>query len=137
MPIVTRQILTPEEGLRLSLTGKAELTVLSANDPVFNAPLCQLSFSAGARTFWQCASGGRIFLTLEGRGVIEQSGGIITALTPKTVVRVHPGRWHWIGAAEDTPLTVLSMLTNLPNNLLVYGEEVTEEAYLMALRREA
>ena len=63
MPIVTRQILTPEEGLRLSLTGKAELTVLSANDPVFNAPLCQLSFSAGARTFWQCASGGRIFST--------------------------------------------------------------------------
>lgn len=136
MSFATRYALTPEEGFRLNLTGQAQLTVLSENDAVFNAPLCQLHFNEGARTFWQCASGGRIFLTLEGRGVIEQSSGIITALTPKTVVRVHPGLWHWLGAAEDTPLTVLSMLTNLPNNLVEYGEEVTEAAYFSALRSE-
>ena len=134
MPFATRHALSPEEGFKLHLTGQAELTVLSANDAVFNSPLCQLHFGERARTFWQCASGGRILLILEGRGIIEQSGGLITRLAPKAVVRVHPGRWHWLGALADTPLTVLSMLTNLPNNLVEYGEEVTENAYLTALR---
>ena len=49
-------------------TGTSYLTMLSENDGTFNAPIGNVTFEPGARTFWHKHSGGQILLVLAGEG---------------------------------------------------------------------
>lgn len=110
-------------------TGQTYLTMLSANDPVFNAPIGNVTFEPGARTNWHKHSGGQILLVTGGTGRYQERGGNIRILNKGDVVRIAPDMEHWHGAAPDSWFTHISIETNMPNNTVTWLEPVTNDRY--------
>lgn len=110
-------------------TGASYLTMLSENDPVFNAPIGNVTFEAGARTFWHKHTGGQILLVLSGRGIYQERGKAARIIQKGDVVRIDPDVEHWHGACAVSPMTHVSIETNVPNNAATWLEPVTEEDY--------
>ncbi len=110
-------------------TGQTYLTMLSANDTVFNAPIGNVTFEPGARTNWHKHSGGQILLVTGGTGRYQERGGDIRILNKGDVVHIAPDVEHWHGAAPDSWFSHISVETNVPNNTVTWLEPVTNDQY--------
>lgn len=110
-------------------TGQTYLTMLNSNDPVFNAPVGNVTFEPGARTNWHRHSGGQILLVLAGEGRYQERGKAVQVLHKGDVVRIAPDIEHWHGAAPASWFTHISIETNAPQNQVTWLEEVTETEY--------
>lgn len=110
-------------------TGQTYLTMLSENDPVFKAPIGNVTFEPRARTNWHKHAGGQILLVTGGVGRYQERGKDIRILKKGDVVRIAPDVEHWHGAAPDSWFTHISIETNLPNNQATWLEPVTDEQY--------
>lgn len=110
-------------------TGQTYLTMLSTIDPIFNAPIGNVTFEPGARTNWHKHSGGQILLVLAGEGRYQERGKEIQILHKGDVVRIAPDVEHWHGAAPESWFTHISVETNVPNNKVTWLEPVTDEEY--------
>ncbi len=115
-------------------TGTSYLTMLSEGEPVFNAPIGNVTFEPGARTFWHSHTGGQILLVLAGRGIYQERGGKARIITKGDVMRIPPNVEHWHGAAPDSWMTHISIETNVPNNKASWLDPVTDADYEAASR---
>ncbi len=111
-------------------TGTSYLHMLSENDSVFNAPIGNVTFEPGARTFWHKHSGGQILLVTGGEGRYCERGQKPRVIKKGDVVRIAPDVEHWHGAGPDTWMTHISVETNVPNNKAEWLEPVSDEDYL-------
>ncbi len=110
-------------------TGTSYLTMLSENDGTFNAPIGNVTFEPGARTFWHKHSGGQILLVLAGEGRYCERGQAPRVIKKGDVVRIAPNVEHWHGAGPDTWMTHISVETNVPNNQATWLEPVSDADY--------
>ncbi len=110
-------------------TGTSYLTMLSENDDTFNAPIGNVTFEPGARTFWHSHTGGQILLVLAGRGIYQERGKPARIITKGDVVRIPPNVEHWHGAAADSWMTHVSIETNVPNNKATWLDPVSDADY--------
>ena len=100
----------------MKVQGEVVIKTLSENDCVFNAPLYLMQFKNKSHTFWRKCSGGVIFLVLKGTCMIS--------------IRIKPNEEHFFGVASNEKTSVLTILTNLPNNYVTYLNEVTPKDLL-------
>ena len=110
-------------------TGQTYLYRLSANDPVWNSSIANVTFEPGARTNWHTHDGGQILLVLAGEGRYQEREKPIQIIKKGDVVRIPPNIEHWHGAAPDSWMTHISIETNLPNNQAKWLEPVSDEEY--------
>lgn len=103
-------------------SGQVYVNTLSPDDCVFNAPIFSLYFEPGSCSHWQCMSGGKIYVGLDGRGEAVFKDGTVSTIEKGTVLRINPGLWHHV-RATDSFLNVLSIPTNLPCNKVIWGEQ--------------
>ncbi len=111
-------------------TGQTYLTMLSAKEDVFNAPIGNVTFEPGARTHWHKHDGGQILLVLNGEGRYQEKGKPLQVLQKGDIVRIAPGVEHWHGAAPDSWFVHLSLETNAhQNGKTDWLAPVTDEEY--------
>lgn len=113
-------------------TGTSYLTMLSENDPIFHAPIGNVTFEPGARTFWHRHSAGQILLVLAGCGIYQERGKAARRIAKGEVVRIPPGVEHWHGACADGWMTHVSIETNGADNKATWLDPVTDEQYAQA-----
>lgn len=119
----------PENPYGKFFTGQTYLTMLSTMDPVFNAPIGNVTFEPGARTNWHKHAGGQILLVLNGEGRYQERGKEIQILKKGDVVRIAPDVEHWHGAAPNSWFVHVSIETNPAKGPAVWLEPVTDEEY--------
>ena len=84
-------------------------------DPIVRAEepsrlrMSAVHFTPSARTAWHSHAVGQTLYVLEGRGLIQSSGGDITEIRAGDVIQTPPGEWHWHGAAPDHFMTHLTI----------------------------
>ena len=110
-------------------TGTTYLTMLSNNDDVFNAPIGNVTFEPGARTFWHKHTGGQILLVLSGEGRYQERGKPVQIIKKGDVVRIAPNVEHWHGGGLQTWMTHISVETNVPNNKSIWLDPVKDVQY--------
>lgn len=112
-------------------TGTSYLTMLNT-EPVFNCPIGNVTFEAGCRTFWHKHSGGQILLVLAGNGLYQERGKPARRIKKGDVVQIAPNVEHWHGASAGSPMTHVSIETNMPNNKATWLDPVTDADYAEA-----
>ncbi len=110
-------------------TGQTYLTMLSAKDDVWNAPIGNVTFEPGARTHWHKHSGGQILLVTGGTGYYQERGGEARLLHKGDIVRIPPDVEHWHGAAPDSWFVHVSIETNGADNQVEWLDAVSDEVY--------
>lgn len=110
-------------------SGTSYLTMLNEADETFNCPIGCVTFEAGARTFWHKHSGGQILLVLAGEGLYQERGQKARRIRKGDVVLIKPDVEHWHGACAASPMTHISIETNVPNNKATWLAAVTEAGY--------
>lgn len=113
-------------------TGTSYLTMLSENDSVFHAPIGNVTFEPGTRTFWHKHSAGQILLVLAGCGLYQERGRSARRIVKGDVVRIAPDVEHWHGACPDSWMTHVSIETNGTINKAEWLDPVTDEEYAKA-----
>ena len=113
-------------------TGTSYLTMLSDNDAVFNAPIGNVTFEAKTRTHWHTHSGGQILLVTAGVGLYQERGKPARVIRAGDVVRIPPTVEHWHGATADSPMSHISIETNVPHNKVEWLDPVTDDQYQSA-----
>lgn len=97
-------------------TGQTYLTMLSTNEPLFQAPIGNVTFEPGARTFWHKHSGGQILLVTAGEGRYQARGEEIRVLQKGDVVHIAPDVEHWHGASPESWFSHIAVEPNAANN---------------------
>ena len=110
-------------------TGTTHLQRLVEKDDIWNSPIGNVTFDAGARTNWHKHSGGQILLVTAGEGRYQEKGKEIQILKAGDVVKIPPEVEHWHGAAPDSDFAHISIEPNLPNNQTTWLDPVTDEEY--------
>ncbi len=114
----------------MKVQGEVVIKTLSENDCVFNTPLYLMQFKNKSHTFWRKCSGGVIFLVLKGNCMIRTKDSVLRVLNAGELIRIKPNEEHFFGAASNEETSVLTILTNLPNNDVTYLNEVTPKDLL-------
>ncbi|MDR2008508.1 MAG: carboxymuconolactone decarboxylase family protein [Alphaproteobacteria bacterium] len=115
-------------------TGKSYLSMLSAKDDIWNAPIGNVTFESAARTNWHSHSGGQILLVTAGHGYYQEKNQPARKLQKGDVVRIAPNVVHWHGAAPNSWFTHISIETNGANNQGTWLEPVGNEQYNQATK---
>lgn len=113
-------------------TGTSYLTMLNPGESVFNCPIGNVTFEPGCRTFWHKHTGGQILLVLAGEGLYQEKGRPARRIRKGDVVLIKPDVEHWHGAAAGTPMTHISVETNVSDNKSIWLTAVTDEQYAQA-----
>ncbi len=110
-------------------TGTTYRQRLSEKDEIFHAPISNITFEPGARTFWHKHSGGQILLVTAGEGRYCERGQKVRVIKKGDVVRIAPEVEHWHGAGPDSWMTHISIETNSQRNQNQWLEAVTDADY--------
>lgn len=117
------------EDLAQNFTGTAFLHMLVTGGTAWNCPIGNVTFEAGCRNHWHRHPGGQILLVTSGRGWYQQEGAPAIELCPGSVVTIPQNAKHWHGAAKDSPLTHLSIETNVHMGPAQWLEPVPDDVY--------
>ncbi|MBD3584127.1 cupin domain-containing protein [Salinimonas sp. HHU 13199] len=100
-------------------TGNAKITSRFTSSVSSHYRGAMVEFEAGARTAWHTHPKGQTLIIISGKGRVQQEGNKAKALLPGDVVTIPPHTKHWHGAAPDSAMSHIAILT--PND----GETVT------------
>jgi quercetin dioxygenase-like cupin family protein len=112
-------------------TGEVWLDPIVRGEEPSHLRVSAVHFTPSARTAWHSHAVGQTLYVLEGRGLIQSSGGELTEIRPGDVIQTPPDEWHWHGAARDHFMTHLT-ITEAPLDDRAesnWGEHVTDEIY--------
>jgi quercetin dioxygenase-like cupin family protein len=86
--------------------------------------MADVSFSAGARTYWHAHKGGQLLIVKEGEGLVGDENGTIR-ISEGDTIWTPPGVRHWHGAALNCSMTH----TGISLDDVEWFEPVTDEVY--------
>jgi 4-carboxymuconolactone decarboxylase len=88
-----------------TFTGRARIRRMGGAGSSPTVKLYRVAFDEGARTHWHVHSGAQLLVVLEGRCLVQRSGGPVEAAEVGDVVHIAPGVKHWHGAGRGAPAT--------------------------------
>jgi quercetin dioxygenase-like cupin family protein len=109
--------------------GAAYLEMLVPSDNIFNCPIGNVTFEAGARNNWHKHPGGQVLLVTGGKGYYQEEGKPAQELHEGDVIKILPNVKHWHGATSDSWFTHLAISTNVQMGDTEWLEPVTDEEY--------
>ncbi len=90
----------------------------------------QLSFSAGARSYWHSHPAGQRLIVTSGTGWIQQWGGAKQLIKTGDVIWTPPGVKHWHGATSSTEMSHIAIQEEVDGRFVDLMENVSDEQYL-------
>jgi quercetin dioxygenase-like cupin family protein len=121
-----------QRGPASTFTGTVWVAQLVANDSTFNCVMGNVSFEAGARSFWHTHPAGQILLITDGIGYYQEKGKAVQLLHKGDVIQCQPNVEHWHGASESTGMTHISLNPNTEKGIVTWLRPVSEEEYSKA-----
>ncbi len=109
--------------------GAVWVETLVPKDSTFNCQIANVTFEPGARNNWHKHPDGQILLVTGGIGYYQEEGKPAQAIREGDVVKIYPDVKHWHGAAPDSWLAHIAVITNPPKGDAVWLEPVTDEEY--------
>ncbi len=103
-----------------------QVSIAPLGDPGEGIKVSAVRFSAGARTDWHSHPWGQVLHVVAGRGHVVTADGTRAEVEEGDTVTTPPGEVHWHGAAPDTSMTHLSIISGDAG----WREKVTEDEYL-------
>lgn len=114
--------------------GTVWIATLVPRDDILNCQISHVTFEPGARNNWHIHPGGQILLVTGGRGLYQEYGQPPRVIREGDVIIAKPGVKHWHGAAPDSWLSHISIITNLQRGDVIWLEPVTDEYYFNIAR---
>lgn len=102
---------------------------LVPKDSTFNCQIANVTFEPGARNNWHKHPGGQILLVTGGKGYFQEEGKPTQAILEGDIVKINPDVKHWHGAAPDSWLVHIAVITNPQKGEAKWLEPVTDEEY--------
>ncbi|KAA6440877.1 cupin domain-containing protein [Dyadobacter flavalbus] len=112
-----------------NFTGKAWVQQLILPDSAFNIPVGNVTFEAGARTYWHSHPGGQALLALDGVGYYQEKGKEIQVLRKGDTIKCPPNTPHWHGASPETGFTQIAITPNTSSGRVNWLQPVTDQEY--------
>ena len=110
-------------------TGTVWLHMLVNSDTTFNINTGNVTFEPGARTNWHIHPGGQILLITRGKGRYQEEGQAVREVQAGDVISCPPNVRHWHGAAPDSELSHIAIVTNQDRGPVQWLEPVTDKEY--------
>ena len=92
--------------------GAAWVEALVQADAIFNCQIANVTFEPGARNNWHKHPGGQILMVTGGQGFFQEAGQPARVIREGDVIKINPNVKHWHGAAPDSWLVHLALITN-------------------------
>ena len=90
-------------------------------------------FTPGARNAWHRHIHGQTLHVVDGIGLVQSRGEVVTVIRAGDSVWTPPGEWHWHGAAPDHFMAHLAIWEGLaegePGPETEWGGPVTDDEY--------
>jgi quercetin dioxygenase-like cupin family protein len=109
--------------------GTAWVEALVPADSVFNCQIANVTFEPGARNNWHKHPGGQLLLVTGGKGYYQEEGKPARVIVVGDVVKINPDVKHWHGAAPDSWLVHIAIMTNPQKGDALWLGPVTDEQY--------
>ncbi len=109
--------------------GAVWVETLVPADSTFNCQIANVTFEPGARNNWHKHPGGQILLVAGGIGYYQEEGKPAQAIQEGDVVKIKPNMKHWHGAAPDSWLAHIAVITNPQKGDAEWLEPITDEEY--------
>src|SRR5208283_688910 len=92
--------------------GTAWVEALVSAGSTFNCQIANVTFEPGARNNWHKHPGGQLLLVTGGKGYYQEEGKPARVIQGGDVVKINPDVKHWHGAAWDSWLVHIAIMTN-------------------------
>jgi quercetin dioxygenase-like cupin family protein len=109
--------------------GAVWVKTLVPKDSTFNCQIANVTFEPGARNNWHNHPGGQILLVTGGIGYYQEEGKPAQTIREGDVVKINPNVKHWHGAAPDSWLVHIAVMTNPRKGDALWQEPVTDKEY--------
>lgn len=112
-----------------TFTGVVWVQQLVAKDSIFNLVAGNVTFEAGARSYWHTHNAGQILLVTDGIGYTQEKGKLIRVFHKGEVINCPPNIEHWHGASPGSSMTHISINPNADKGVVTWLRPVTNEEY--------
>ena len=118
---------TPAEGSNFK--GEVWQERLIPMQSEWNCPMGNVTFAPSAMNSWHSHPGGQILLVTGGRGWYQEEGKPAQEICTGDVVKIPANVKHWHGAARDSWLVHIYIVTNPQAGSCEWMEPVSDEEY--------
>ncbi|HKO61822.1 MAG TPA: cupin domain-containing protein [Pyrinomonadaceae bacterium] len=115
-----------------TFTGTVYVQPLAPKNENNNFSVASVTFEPGARAFWHSHPAGQTILVTEGKGLYQENGKTIRALSKGDVVLCDPDIEHWHGASPETAMTHIVITNYKGDSQVNWLRPVTDEEYKAA-----
>lgn len=112
-----------------NFTGTMYVQPLVPQDSTFNMVAGNVTFEAGARSYWHTHNAGQILLVTNGIGYTQEKGEPIHTIHKGEIVICPPNVEHWHGASPDHYMTHISLNPNADKGVITWLRPVTDREY--------
>ncbi|KAF2326665.1 cupin domain-containing protein [Flavobacterium ginsenosidimutans] len=122
-------IFTKGKQITANFTGVVWVQQLVAKDSIFNLVAGNVTFEAGARSYWHTHNAGQILLVTDGIGYTQEKGKLIRVFHKGEVIICPPNVEHWHGASPGSSMTHISINPNADKGVVTWLRPVTDQEY--------
>ena len=117
-----------------TFTGTVYVQPLAPKNANNNFSVASVTFEPGARAFWHSHPAGQTILVTDGKGLYQEKGKTIRALSKGDVVLCDPDIEHWHGASPETAMTHIVITNYKGDSQVNWLRPVTDEEYKAAIK---
>lgn len=117
-----------------TFTGTVYVQPLAPKNANNNFSVASVTFEPGARAFWHMHPAGQTILVTDGKGLYQEQGEPIRALSIGDVVLCDPDIEHWHGASPESGMTHVVITNYKGDSQVNWLRPVTEEEYRAAVK---
>lgn len=112
-----------------NFTGAVFLYMLYPSENTFHCSVGSVTFAPGARSYWHTHPSGQILLVTSGVCYYQEKGKPIQIFRKGEVVKCPPNVMHWYGAAPDSAMSHISIISNTEKGIVNWLNPVTDKEY--------
>jgi quercetin dioxygenase-like cupin family protein len=117
-----------------TFTGTVYVQPLAPKNENNNFSVASVTFEPGARAFWHSHPAGQTILVTDGKGLYQEKGKAIRALSKGDVVLCDPDIEHWHGASPETAMTHIVITNYKGDSQVNWMRPVTDQEYSAAIK---
>lgn len=118
-------VLAPKE----NFTGTVWVNMNVKPDEGYNVNIGTVTFEPTARTNWHSHQSGQILFVIEGMGYYQQKGKPVQLIQKGDVVKIPKNVLHWHGAAHNSAMRHIAMISDYDKDKTEWFEPVNDEDY--------
>ena len=127
MNVISLPSLRAQVSAATTVRGQVQVVPFLDTGAPTNLSARSLTFDSSARTHWHSHPLGRLLVVIHGRGVVQQRGQSVQALTNGDVVWAPPDVEHWHGGGSEGGATHIAVQQQLPDAAAGQGNERVDD----------